>query len=180
MKTNAKEMADIFIREVWKHHGTPKTTISDRGRVFNNKFQKALYERLGIKPQYSTAYHTQTDGLSEQTNQWLEGYLRAYCNYAQDDWSTWLPIVEFCHNNQINSATGKTAFQTVYGMDPRSNITNTACDVPSVEEMTQTMERMWDEVKAAIDYHKGKEYQPKMEYNIGDKVWLVTTNLKTN
>ena len=178
-KTNAKEMAEIFIKEVWRLHGTPKTTISDRGRVFNNEFQKALYGKLGIKPQYSTAYHPQTDGLAEQTNQWLEGYLRAYCNYAQDDWYTWLPIAEFCHNNQINSTTGKTAFQTIYGMDPRWNITDTACDVPSVEDMTKSMEGMWDKVKAALDYHRGKEYPPKREYNTGDRVWLVTTNLRT-
>ena len=55
-KTNAEEMANIFIREVWKLHGLPKTTVSDRGRVFNNEFQRALYTKLGIKPQYSTAY----------------------------------------------------------------------------------------------------------------------------
>jgi hypothetical protein len=28
--TNAEQLADIFTREVWKLHGTPKTTVTDR------------------------------------------------------------------------------------------------------------------------------------------------------
>ncbi|QRW25134.1 Retrotransposable element Tf2 protein [Rhizoctonia solani] len=178
-KTNAKEMAEIFIKEVWKLHGTPRTTISDRGRVFNNEFQRALYEKLGIKPLYSTAYHPETDGLAERTNQWLEGFLRSYCNYAQDDWAKWLPIAEFCHNHQVNSATGKSAFETVYGMHPRWNIAPTTSNVPHAEDMTTQMELIWDEVKASMEFHKAKEIAPRQEYKVGDKVWLMTTNIQT-
>jgi len=34
----------------------------------------------------STAYHPQSDGKSEETNQVLEGYLRTFVNYDQNDW----------------------------------------------------------------------------------------------
>ncbi|KAF8761559.1 hypothetical protein RHS01_00207 [Rhizoctonia solani] len=177
-KTNAKEMAEIFIKEVWKLHGTPRTTISDRGRVFNNEFQRALYEKLGIKPLYSTAYHPETDGLAERTNQWLEGFLRSYCNYAQDDWAKWLPIAEFCHNNQVNSTTGKSAFETVYGMHPRWNIAPTTSNVPHAEDMTKQMELIWDEVKASMEFHKAKEKAPRQEYKVGDKVLDLPNTIK--
>jgi hypothetical protein len=42
--------------------------------------------------------HPQTDGLSEQTNQWVEQYL---CLIAanQNEWSKWLPMVTVVHNN---------------------------------------------------------------------------------
>ncbi|QRV73375.1 Retrotransposable element Tf2 protein [Ceratobasidium sp. AG-Ba] len=83
--TNAEGVADLFIKEVWKLHGLPKTTVSDRGPTFNSQFLKALYAKLGINPKFSTAFHPETDGITERTNQWLEGFLRSFCNYRQDD-----------------------------------------------------------------------------------------------
>jgi hypothetical protein len=62
--TNAEELAEIFIKEVWKHHGLPKKTISDRGTTFNSNFLRALYQKLQIEPQFSMAYHPETDGLA--------------------------------------------------------------------------------------------------------------------
>jgi hypothetical protein len=43
-KVTAKDVADLFLDHVWKRHGFPEKTISDRGPVFNNKYIKALYE----------------------------------------------------------------------------------------------------------------------------------------
>ncbi|KAF8748003.1 hypothetical protein RHS01_11140 [Rhizoctonia solani] len=67
-KLKAPELADLFLRHVWKRYGMPKKTISDRGRVFNNKFLKALYQRLGIDPHFSLAYHPQSNGQTERVN----------------------------------------------------------------------------------------------------------------
>jgi hypothetical protein len=41
-KVTAKDIADLFLEHVWKRHGFPEKTISDRGPVFNNKYIKAL------------------------------------------------------------------------------------------------------------------------------------------
>ena len=43
----------------------------------------------------STAYHPQTDGQTERTNQVLEGYLRNFVNYDQNDWHQLLPLAEY-------------------------------------------------------------------------------------
>ncbi|QRW04573.1 Retrotransposable element Tf2 protein [Ceratobasidium sp. AG-Ba] len=162
--TNAEGVADLFIKEIWKLHGLPKTTVSDRGPTFNSQFLRALYAKLGINPKFSTAFHPETDGITERTNQWLEGFLRSFCNYRQDDWVRWLPIAEFCHNNQVNSATGKTAFETIYGLHPR-------WDLVDLEK--------YDEVIASMEFYRSKESDPKREYKVGDKVWLVGQNITT-
>ncbi|QRV83709.1 Retrotransposable element Tf2 protein [Ceratobasidium sp. AG-Ba] len=144
--TNAEELAEIFIREVWKLHGTPKTTIS-------------------------TAYHPETDGISERTNQWVEGFLRTFCNYRQDDWTKWLPIAEFCHNNHVNSATGQTAFETVYGTTPRWNMLKgdqEERDTPAAYSMKEKMKKIWDEAKASMELHRTLE-KPSKELKVGDK-----------
>ncbi|QRV80898.1 Retrotransposable element Tf2 protein [Ceratobasidium sp. AG-Ba] len=179
--TNAEELAEIFIREIWKLHGTPKTTVSDRGPTFNSQFLRALYKGLKIEPRFSTAYHPETDGISERTNQWVEGFLRTFCNYRQDDWTKWLPIAEFCHNNHVNSATGQTAFETVYGTTPRWNMLKgdqEERDTPAAYSMKEKMKRIWDEAKASMELHRTLE-KPSKELKVGDKVWLLLTNLSS-
>ena len=42
----------------------------------------------------STAYNPQTDGQTERTNQVLEGYLRSFVNYDQNNWYQLLPLAE--------------------------------------------------------------------------------------
>src|SRR5205085_3845550 len=64
----AVDIANIFIANIWKLHGTPKATVSDRGSTFNSKFIRHLYKRLDVKPTFSTAYHPRTDGQSERAN----------------------------------------------------------------------------------------------------------------
>ncbi|QRV85908.1 integrase core domain protein [Ceratobasidium sp. AG-Ba] len=177
--TNAEGVADLFIKEVWKLHGLPKTTVSDRGPTFNSQFLKALYAKLGINPKFSTAFHPETDGITERTNQWLEGFLRSFCNYRQDNWVRWLPIAEFCHNNQVNSATGKTAFETIYGLHPRWDLVDLEVNAPNAADMADSMQEIWDEVIASMEFYRSKESDPKREYKVGDKVWLVGQNITT-
>jgi transposase InsO family protein len=75
---NAKGTALLFLKEVWKHHGTPRVVVSDRGPQFIAAFTCELYKLLGIKLVTSTAYHPQTNGQTEQVNQVLEGYLHIF------------------------------------------------------------------------------------------------------
>ncbi|QRV93063.1 Retrotransposable element Tf2 protein [Ceratobasidium sp. AG-Ba] len=179
--TNAEQLAEIFIKEVWKLHGTPRTTVSDRGPTFNSQFLRALYKGLKIEPRFSTAFHPETDGISERTNQWIEGFLRTFCNYQQDDWTKWLPIAEFCHNNHVNSATGQTAFETVYGRTPRWDLLKEDGgddNIPAAQSMKEKMKKIWDEAKASMEFHKALDKQGR-EFKVGDKVWLLLTNLST-
>jgi transposase InsO family protein len=180
--TNAEQLADIFTREVWKLHGTPKTTVSNRGPTFNSQFLRALYKNLGIKPRLSTAFHPETDGISERTIQWVEGFLRTFCNYRQDDWSRWLPIAEFCHNNHRNAATGMSAFEAVYGRNPMWNLlegdVNQEGVVPAAEGMHALMTKIWDEAIAAMELHRGIT-NPIEGFSVGDKVWLLLTNISS-
>jgi hypothetical protein len=84
---------------VWKDHGWPKKIITDQGTQFSAKFMGALNKMLGTQGALSTAYHPQTDGQTERTNQELKQYLRLYTNFMQDNWSEWLSQAEFAYNN---------------------------------------------------------------------------------
>ena len=63
----SKETADLFLREVFRHHGLPSNIVSDRDPRFTAKFWEALQKALGVELLMSTAEHPQTDGQAEAT-----------------------------------------------------------------------------------------------------------------
>ena len=119
-KATAKDVAETFLREVWKLHGLPTEIISDMDAKFSGEFWESLCKMLGIKRRMSTAYHPQTDGQTERTNQVLEGYLRSFVNYDQDDWYQLLPLAEYAYNNSITNAHKMTPFFANYGFHPQT------------------------------------------------------------
>ena len=80
----AEEVADSYINDIWKLCGLRRHITSDRGPHFASKFLKELNRKLNINLRLSTAYHPQTDGLSEQAVQTRKQYQRIYCHDRQN------------------------------------------------------------------------------------------------
>jgi len=57
--------------------GVPKKIVSDQGTQFSSHYWQKVHASLGTKLNFSIAYHLQTDGQTERTNQVLEDMLRA-------------------------------------------------------------------------------------------------------
>ena len=64
-------IADIFVKEIFRLQGVPKVIVSDRDVKFTGNFWKALFKGLGIQLNFSTVYHPQTNGQNERVNQVL-------------------------------------------------------------------------------------------------------------
>ncbi|KAF8748062.1 hypothetical protein RHS01_11083 [Rhizoctonia solani] len=181
-KLKAPALADLFLQHVWKRYGMPKKTVSDQGRVFNNKFLKALYQQLGIDPHFSSAYHPQSDGQTERVNPTVKHFLRAYSGVNQKDWVKWLPMAEFAYNNAVHSSTGKSPFKALYGWEPTLTPSNVPTDVPEADELAKAMESQWREVEAALQQSKSQmvagETGNPVEFKVGEEVWLDAKNVK--
>jgi hypothetical protein len=142
---------------------------------------------LGIQTNMSTAYHPQTDGQSERTNQWLEQYLRIYVNHAQDNWASFLPLAQFVHNSWASSTTGFSPFDLLIGFTPTldtSGVTQSA--LPLLRNRKEELEHLRVHAKEAIlhaqklltIHNKRQRGQNKFTpFQVGDKVWLEGTNL---
>jgi hypothetical protein len=115
---NVEGTALLFHKEVWKHHGTPRVVVSDRGPQFVTAFTYELYKLLGIKLAMSIAYHPQMDRQTEHVNQVLEGYLHIFTSRRQDDWDDLLPTGKFQYNNMVHLSTQQTPFMVDTGRHP--------------------------------------------------------------
>jgi Integrase zinc binding domain len=110
-------ITQLYLEHVFRWFGLPQKIISNRDPRFTSHFARELTKGLGIDQNLSTAFHPQTDGLSERTNQWVEQYLRLI-TINQAKWSKWLPMVTAVHNNSRNSTTGFTPNELLIGWEP--------------------------------------------------------------
>jgi len=88
----------------------PGHVTSDHGSEFVSHFFRSLGTALGMKLHFTSGYHPEGDGQTERVNQTLEQYLRAYCNYQQDNWSELLPLAKFAYKNAPSETTGVSPF----------------------------------------------------------------------
>ncbi|GJU22598.1 ty3-gypsy retrotransposon protein [Tanacetum coccineum] len=119
---NAPKVAEVFVEAVVKHHGIPKTIVSDRDPIFVSKFWTQLFKLSGTQLNHSTAYHPQTDGQTEVVNRGLEQYLRAMVTDRPDHWVRFLPWAEYCYNTSYHSSIKMSPYQALYGKVPLSII----------------------------------------------------------
>jgi hypothetical protein len=117
--TGAK-LAKLYISRIVCLHGVPKKTVSDRGSQFTSQFWQKLHEGLNTKLNFSSAYHLQTDGQTERTNQVLEDMLRACALKHGDSWDKSLPYVEFSYNNNYQVSLMMSPFEALYGRKCRT------------------------------------------------------------
>ena len=57
----AVNIANIFLKEIFKLHGIPKAIISDRDVKFTGNFWRSLSFGLETQLNFGTAYHPQTN-----------------------------------------------------------------------------------------------------------------------
>lgn len=117
--TTAKEMARLWIRYMFPWTGLPDSIISDHGGQFISEFWNKVCQILKIKIKLSTTKHAQTDRQTEITNQYLQQRLQPYINFAMDNWSEFLPIIDFTTSSLPQESVGVSPFMIKKGYQPR-------------------------------------------------------------
>ena len=165
--------------------GLPQKIISDRDPRFTSTFFKELCKLLHVKQNISTAYHPQTDGQSEKTNQHVETALRIYCNYQQNDWSEWLAIVQYAINARPSVTTKQTPYELWMGFLPLAHQaayqTKEKGLPPSLEAYKERFQEIRTNTQEAMKraqelLGRKSSHQP---YQKDQKVWLEGRNLQT-
>ena len=155
----------MFLTNDW---GIPKQIISDRDPKFLSTVWTTIFKGLKVSLLYSTAYHPQSDGQSERTNQTAEIAFR-YLIPALSNihfWPQILPVLQFALNSSSSGATKHSPHQLMYGM-----ILGSALHLPSgIQDFTLRMDaaeaismaamqakRLYDERHTSIYFSPGQK-----------------------
>ncbi|UYV83325.1 hypothetical protein LAZ67_23000532, partial [Cordylochernes scorpioides] len=180
----AKEAAKFLMEDVVLKHGAPREIITDRGRVFQSKLIAELTNQCSSIHRFTTAYHPQTNGLTERLNKTLANMIAMYVSVEQKDWDVILPYVTFAYNTAKQDTTGFTPFKLIHGREVETAV-DTLFPNPHEdlqEDYSQKIASRVEETRqlARLETLKAQEkdkarYDSKheaMDYNVGDLVWI--------
>jgi transposase InsO family protein len=112
--SNAK-LAELYMSRIICLHGVSKKIVSDRGSQFTSEFWEKLHESMDTKLNFSSAYHPQTNGQTERTNQILEDMLRVCALKYGKIWDKSLPYAKFSYNNSYQASIEMAPYEALYG-----------------------------------------------------------------
>jgi hypothetical protein len=167
-------------------HGVPKKIVSDRGTQFTSRFWQKLHESMGTKLNFSSAYHPQTDGQTERTNQVLEDMLRACALKHGGSWDKSLPYAEFSYNNSYQASLKMAPFEALYGRKCRTPLYWSQTGESQVfgPEILQEAERqvqiIRDNLRTAQSRQKSYADTRRREltFEVGDYVYLKVSPIR--
>ncbi|MBW0465105.1 hypothetical protein O181_004820 [Austropuccinia psidii MF-1] len=124
---------------------------------------------LGTKLAFSTAYHSQTDGLAERMIQTMEDILRRLCAYGMEykdhegythDWVTLLPAVQLAYDTSQHSTTGKTPALVEKWWNPLLPVDHLKKNLLTIHPTAKYFHDMWKKAcdTAARCISEAKEY----------------------
>ena len=170
----AADVANAYMNEIWTLPGLPRHITSDLGPQFASKFSKELNRKLNINLRLSTAYHPQTDGLSERAVQTRNQYLRIYCHDMQNRWGTCLPLAEFAYNTTSTTTHVYSAYSSLYRFDPRTLHLDNDYELCSpaaaewLDRMTTVHNQIYDTLKRINEKRSSIHIEKARQFNIDD------------
>jgi transposase InsO family protein len=187
--TKATTIAKFIYEEIICRHGCPKALLSDQGTPFCNELVDSLCNLMTMRHRLSSAYHPQTNGLTERFNKTLCNTLAKYVSDYGDTWDTFLNAALFAYRTNQNSTTKYTPFKLLYGREAilpmdlqgSENQSNEAMDSQlqrHIKFITEDFQNIRTNAQQNITKAQGKQKQYhdqgiKLEkFNIGDKVLL--------
>jgi hypothetical protein len=180
-----KLVLDMLLSVVGK---LPSSIVSDRDVRFTGSVWGQLWRSLKTELKMSTAYHPQTDGQTERMNRTMQTMLRAYAE-RREDWEEWLPFVAASYNSTPQESTQRTPFEMNFAdgrkVDPLQWALKGHTSSVEASRTLDEMKTIWDEVRGKLVAEQARQktiadrHRREVTYEVGDSVWLSTSNLST-
>ncbi|MCO5547318.1 hypothetical protein L7F22_000766 [Adiantum nelumboides] len=177
-KIKPDQMARLFMSNIFKYHGMPQSIVSDRDPRMTSLFWRGLFENMGTTHKFSSSFHPQRDGQSEEANSTVLDLLKCYVSEHKGKWEQYLPLVEYAYNNTVHSSNGKAPFEIVEGGKKVLPILHTKDKIFEVDKYVQDMDEMYKKVKLALEKTQAKQkraadsHRREVAFSLGDWVLL--------
>ena len=185
-KGTAQEVAKFFIHQVVLRHGAPEVLITDRGTAFTAELMQGVLHYSNTDHRRTTAYHPQTNGLTERLNKMMADMLSMYVDVEHKTWDEILPYVTFAYNTAIQETTQMTPFELVYGRQPTTMLDAMLPHVDDDDlnadvqgylqraEEARQLARVRTTEQQLVDAGRYNLRRRDAEYRPGDLVWVWT------
>ncbi|MBW0545778.1 hypothetical protein O181_085493 [Austropuccinia psidii MF-1] len=186
----------LFLNNIISTCGIPRIIISDRDPKFTSEFWTNLYDILGTKLAFSTAYHPKTDGLAERMIQNMEDIIRRFCAYGMEykdhegythDWVTLQPAFQLAYNTMEVKLTEefsrkhpvfpvslvKPYFQTEEDKFPSRKKNPTPPEIVEVEDSHGPVKKLIKAMNIRLNGKEQRQYLVRFKNQTADKdTWL--------
>lgn len=171
-------------------YGVPKYFCSDRGTHFKNKEVEEVCKNLVITQIFSSAYHSQTNGMTELMNKLICNSLTHYVNKNKKDWVLYNKLVVFAYNICPSSRLKVSPFFLLHGIEANQTLDNKIIpnndnfnliksletlqeirkDIPNIirkEQQTQTL--IYDKTHKTVNFLPGQKVLIQFQFQEANK-----------
>ncbi|MBW0535735.1 hypothetical protein O181_075450 [Austropuccinia psidii MF-1] len=171
--------------------------ISDRDLKFTSEFWTNLYDILGTKLAFYTAYHSKTNDLAERMIQTMKEIIRRLFAYGMEfkdhegytnDWVTLIPEFQLAYNTSQHSNTGNSPSLVDKGWNTLIPVHHLEKNLLNIHPTAKYFHYMWKRecdtasrsIAEAKEYNKKRYYKTinKPEFGEGEQVFVSTLNFK--
>ncbi|KZS00381.1 Uncharacterized protein APZ42_003319 [Daphnia magna] len=155
---------------------------------------KDICSLLNIKQTRTTAYHPATDGMVERFNRTMGDMLASALANDKHIWDEYLPYIMHIYNSSVHASTNETPHYLLFGQDPieSDDISSSTARKRYIDSEADEFFSIWRKAIIITQEHqehfrKAQKTQKKFydrgtnqkTFNIGDKVLLLDTRLKS-
>ena len=171
--------------------GVCDTILSDHGSENIAAVTREVCKRMGIAQQFTPSFTHHCLGSCERVHKTLEERLTPYVDAKRRDWDVHLSSVVFAINQSVNSSTGYSPFEVIFGCRPKfpllaeeatSDLTGQPVDVQEyVRNFLQRLDVVRQQVRQNVEKSKtnmvnrANAQSQVLHLTAGDYVYLTST-----
>ncbi|CAH2310412.1 SH3-containing GRB2 3-interacting 1 [Pelobates cultripes] len=196
LKTKSVAEAGRHICSMICRYGCPKRILSDQGKEFVDQLNDQMCSILGIERSETAAYHPQTNGLDDKTNNNIKRVLTKLVKEKQNNWDVCLDATLFSIRSKVQTTTKYSPFLLMYGREavfPAEvpvDMPLSAISLPEEQSYTKFLEERESSMEAILEatlenIAKSQEKQEmanakkaqkheSLIYNLGDELSTIT------